>query len=697
MDDDRAGPAVSGPRAARVESPMLYAVTILLSAFLLFQVQPIIAKMILPWFGGSAAVWTVCMLFFQLLLVAGYVYSHWLVERLRPRAQSLVHIALLALALVSLPILPDPSWKPSGEADPSFRILGLLGAAVGVPYFLLATTSPLVQAWYARARDAALPYRLYALSNVGSMLALVSYPFVVEPWLPTRWQALGWSAAFVVFAAACGLLAWQARSLPAEVRAAADEAPAERPGLGRYALWAGLAAAASVLLLAFTSHLSQNVAPIPFLWVLPLALYLLSFILCFEGRNWYSRRNFMPLAAAGFVGVCVTLHRDYFHTELQLLIPLYCATLFCACMVCHGELARLKPHPRHLTAFFVAVAVGGALGGVFVGLVAPRVFPDLWELPVGIFAVAALAVLVLELDRDAFASLRAWRAAIGGAALYAAGLGVALGWLYGDLASGARVQARNFYAALRVSDSGIGADEMRTLTHGTITHGKQFRSPERRDWPTTYYGENSGVGRAIEARRAAGPVRIGVIGLGAGTLAAYGRPGDTIRIYEINPQVVELARREFSYLADAKGQVDVVLGDARLSLEREPPQGFDVLAVDAFSSDAIPVHLLTAEAFEVYFRHLKPGGVLAVHISNRYVDLKPVVKEAAARFGKAARVVEDESDPARGTFGTTWILVADDPRVFEQAPLAGAVEPLESDRSIRLWTDDYSDLYGILR
>jgi protein-L-isoaspartate O-methyltransferase len=277
------------------------------------------------------------------------------------------------------------------------------------------------------------------------------------------------------------------------------------------------------------------------------------------------------------------------------------------------------------------------------------------------------------------------------------GLATALAWIYADLAAGTRVLARNFYAALQVSDSGIGPEEMRLLTHGTITHGKQYRDPARRDWPTTYYGETSGVGRAIEALRAGGPTRIGVIGLGTGTLVAYGRAGDTVRVYELNPQVVELALREFTYLADSKARLQIVLGDARLSLEREPAQSFDLLAVDAFSSDAIPVHLLTAEAFEVYFRHLSARGILAVHISNRYLDLKPVLKAAAARFGKAARIVDDESDGARGTYGSTWVLLAGSPQIFAQAPLEGAAAPLDADRSIRMWTDDYSGLYGILK
>jgi len=676
---------------------MLSAITILLSAFLLFQVQPVIAKMILPWFGGSAAVWTSCMLFFQLLLVAGYLYSHWSIRALSARGQAMLHIALLAAGVAALPILPDAGWKPLGESDPSLRILGLLAATVGLPYFLLSTTSPLAQAWYARDRIGAMPYRLYALSNFGSMLALVSYPFVVEPWLPTRYQAWGWSAAFVAFAIACGMLAWRSRMLPAEVPKAALDEPPGKPGIRSSVLWVVLPAAASVLLLAFTSHLSQNVAPIPFLWVLPLTLYLLSFVLCFEGRGWYQRKYYMPLAGSGFVGVFLTLTGEFHHPQLWQMIPLYCATLFVVCMVCHGELARLKPHPRHLTAFFVMISIGGAAGGMFVGLIAPHAFRDLYELPAGMVLASALVAVVLALDWGGFRSLLGWRAAVGGSAVFMVGLAVALAWAYAHLASDAELLVRNFYAALRVYDSGEGVEAARFLTHGTITHGKQFRAPERRGWLTTYYGATSGVGRAIGALRGRGPIKIGVIGLGTGTLAAYGRPGDTVRIYEINPQVIQLAQREFSYLSDSKAKVELVLGDARLSLEREPEQGFDVLAVDAFSSDSIPVHLLTQEAFEVYFRHLRPGGILGVHISNRYLDLEPVVREAAARLKKAARLVDDDDDDDRGTYGSTWVLVADSPGVFARAPLDGAVTLLQSERKVRLWTDDYSDLWRILK
>jgi SAM-dependent methyltransferase len=676
---------------------MLHAFTIFLSAFLLFQVQPIIAKTILPWFGGSAAVWTTCMLFFQVLLVGGYLYSH-LVARAGARTQALVHSVLLAAAAAALPIVPDAAWKPAADSgDPGLHILLLLAATVGLPYFALSTTGPLVQVWYSRAKQGAAPYRLYALSNVGSMLALLTYPIVVEPWLPTRMQGLAWSAAFVAFAAACALIAWRSRGTPWEIPAGDAAAPPERPSATRWALWIALPAAASVLLLAFTSHLSQNVAPIPFLWVAPLGLYLLSFILTFDGSGWYRRRVYLPLLAAGCVGVTALLHSEFRHEQLWIIVPTFCATLFVACMVCHGELVRLKPHPRHLTGFFLAISVGGALGGVFVGLVAPRLFTNLYELPVGIVFTLALVAVVLALDRASFPAEPAWRAAVLGTALLAGVVGGTLYWIYADFASGARLMTRNFYGSMRVYDSGSGETAQRYLTHGTITHGKQFTAPERRRWITSYYSETSGVGRAIRALEQTGPIKVGVIGLGTGTLAAYGRAGDVFRLYEINPQVIDLAMKEFTFLTDSPAKIETALGDARLVLEREPPQHFDLLAVDAFSSDSIPVHLLTSEAFATYFRHLKPGGILAVHISNRYLDLKPVVLQAARRLGAHAQLVDEDSDDDRAVYGSTWVLLSRDESVFGRPPLAGATEALESNRRVRLWTDDYSDLFSILK
>ena len=670
---------------------ILYAVTIFLSAFLLFQVQPLIAKVILPWFGGSAAVWTTCMLFFQLLLLAGYVYSHAYV-RLRVPARRHIHIALLVLAAATLPLAASTAWKPEGGEDPTWRILGLLATSVGLPYFVLSTTGPLVQAWYARSHEGAAPYRLFALSNLGSMLALVSYPLAVEPLLTLGHQAAVWSGGFVLFALACAMLAWRSKAAEAQGLAGSDTGA---PGLGLKALWAALAACASLLLLAFTSHMTLNIAAIPFLWVLPLALYLLSFVLCFEASGWYRRWLFLPLLAAGLAGVCVTLTRS--NPSIWTLIPLYSATLFAACMVCHGELARSKPHPQHLTGFYLMLALGGAAGGVLVGLVAPKVFEDLYELPIGMVALSLLVTAALLRDR---ASVLHGRFSIAARVVFlalAVALAVALYKTYAENSADTRVTSRNFYGVLNVRDSGEGPDAMRALSHGTIIHGKQFLEPDRRDWPTSYYGLRSGVGLALLDARGHGPLRVGVVGLGAGTLAAYGRTGDVFRFYDINPEVVELARTEFTFLKDSPAKVEVALGDARLSLEREPVRNFDVLALDAFSSDAIPVHLLTVEAFKTYLRHLKPGGILAVHISNRYLDLVPVVQQAARHLSLELRQVENDDEDDVGVYRSDWMLLSASPAAFEGQLLKEAGERIDAVPLVKLWTDDYSDLYRILK
>jgi spermidine synthase len=671
---------------------ILFATTIFLSAFLLFQVQPLIAKMILPWFGGTAAVWTVCMLFFQLLLLAGYVYAH-ACARLRAPRQRFLHIALLLLAAATLPLAASAAWKPAGGEDPTWRIFGLLATSVGLPYFALSTTGPLVQAWYARSHPGKSPYRLFALSNLGSMLALLSYPAVVEPLLPLRLQTAIWSGGFVVFAILCTALAW--RSPGAGDAPAPAAAAAEKPGPGVQALWAGLACCASALLLAFTGYMSLNVAAIPLLWVLPLALYLLSFVLCFDASGWYRRWLFLPLLAAGFAAVCASLFKS--NPSIWMMIPLYSATLFAACMVCHGELARAKPDPRYLTGFYLMLALGGALGGMFVGLVAPNVFDELYELPIAMLALCVLVGLALYRDRS---SILHGRGAIPAGLVLAAltvTLGAGLTKVYRENSADTRVVTRNFYGVLTVSDSGEGPDAMRMLSHGTIVHGKQFLQDDRRDWPTTYYGMESGVGLAILEARARGRVRVGVVGLGSGTLAAYGRAGDVFRFYDINPKVVELARSEFSFLGDSPARVEVVLGDARLSLEREAGQNLDVLALDAFSSDAIPVHLLTSEAIQVYLRHLKPGGVLAVHISNRYLDLAPVVQQAARRLGLEVRQVVNDDDDDAGVYTSDWMLLSISPAPFEREPLRSAAQKIDAEPRVRLWTDDYSDLVHILK
>ena len=682
---------------------ILYALTIVVSAFLLFQVQPVIAKIILPWFGGSAAVWTVCMLFFQMALLLGYLYAHALVRYLKPRTQMLVHAGLLLVSALALPVYPSASWKPMGGEEPTLRILGLLAVTVGLPYFLLSTTGPLLQAWYARRFQGSMPYRLYALSNAGSMFALLSYPVLFEPRFTTHQQAWMWSAAYVVFVVLCAVTAiGSGRGVlagPGRDEAASADAAIVPPSAKKYLIWLLLPAVASVLLLAITNHLSQNVAAIPFLWVLPLSIYLLTFILCFEGSGWYRRNPYLQLLAVALGSMAYALSMDSTGSvPIRVMVPLFAMGLFTCCMVCHGELARLKPDPRYLTHFYVMIAAGGALGGLLVGLVAPHLFNALYEMPLGLVACAVLVVWVLRQDAE-LKWFQRWRQPVPIiAAVLTVALAVFVGLQIRSSVRGSRVLVRNFYGALRVRDSGPATqlDATRTLTHGTINHGEQFLNPARRDLPTTYYGPETGVGLAIRERGKTRAIRVGVIGLGTGTLAAYGRPGDYYRFYEINPLVLRLAHTEFSFLGDSKAKVEVAMGDARLSLERESPENFDVLAVDAFSSDSIPVHLLTLEAVELYFRHLRPDGVLAVHISNRYLDLAPVLEGETRVTGKLARLVDTDDDDTQDVFGATWVLMTSQASGFHSEELKNSTE-IGSHRTVRLWTDDYSNLFRILK
>ena len=670
------------PGAARLG---LHACTIFVSAFLLFQVEPVIAKIILPWFGGSAAVWTTCLLFFQLTLLLGYLYAHWTTERCRPRAQAWIHAGLLGASLLALPVLPGDGWRPSGTGNPILEILALLAATVGLPYFMLSTTGPLVQAWFARRHPGAAPYRLYALSNIASMLALLSYPVLVEPLVATRAQARLWSWAYLVFAA---LVLGAALRGPGEARPDPGGPAPPAPGPATWALWALLPACASALLMAVTNHLTQNVAAIPFLWVLPLCLYLLTFIVCFDREAWYRPILFMALTAAAAGGMAYALV-DFENLAIRPTLALFLAGLLFGYMVCHGELVRLKPHPRHLTAFYLMIALGGALGGLFVGVAAPTLFNGAYELP-----VALCACCILAAARWWSLGLRPWLRWAGPVA--AAAVTAALAWGVRAYIQDYRVLARNFYGGLRVMDTTQEGLPVRRLMNGAIDHGEQYLDPEYRRQATTYYGWDSGIGLALRSLERPG-LRAGFIGLGAGTLATYGRPGDTFRFYEINPLVLRLARTEFTFLRDSPAAVTCVLGDARLSLMREAPQQFDLLAVDAFSGDAIPVHLLTREAFELYFRHLRPDGLLAVHISNRYLDLGPVVERAAAALGKATLRVETGDDEANDICGATWVLVAGQPGLLQAHVLKGAGTPLNPQLGFRGWTDDYSNLFRVLK
>jgi hypothetical protein len=886
-----------------------YATTIFVSAFLLFQVQPLTGRFILPWFGGGPSIWTACMLFFQLVLLAGYLYSHLLTTFLKPRTQAIVHLVLIVLSLASLPIIPADSWKPSPETSPLRQILLLLSATVGIPYFLLSTTGPLMQRWFTRAVPGGSPWRLYALSNVGSLLALISYPFVFEPWLKLRTQAFSWSLVYSLYAglaALCALallkttrgeVAALANSPATTVRGPALESEIPRPRLHVMVLWLLLSASASVMLLATTNQLCIDVATVPFLWILPLALYLISFILCFDSPRWYDRRIYAILMLL-FSPLACKLLSDGPDAGIEQQLVIFPAILFACCMMCHGELYQLRPQPRWLTLYFVIVSAGGALGGVFVAILAPKLFHGYWEYHVGLFSCCAAGAAAIAIQKVWLRppSLLFWlRAAasaiqlaaltygyfnvvsenltdltdillkIGTATLLLAGLQItglfdtrprlvqaswiliallqllmlmitaryyapgivnialwgnciaalvipeaaavavvfalrnrpqpiinlslvvaasigtglilwgmfhfellsdyrltsivitaAAGLLMDFAARGIRgpgkpllglsliipaltllmilglrlkevaseetadqdivALSRNFYGVLRVRHEGADGDldvfgnpfpAYYSLKHGQISHGCQYQDDYWSKLPTTYYGEDSGFAIAVRIARYLAEttgerkLRVGTIGLGTGTIAAFGQPDEYFCFYDINPDVLALSTNKiFTYLRDSKATIDVRLGDARIVMEKDITDGvgqqFDVLAVDAFSSDAIPVHLLTAECAEIYAKHLRPGGILAVHISNRFLNLEPVARGMAEQLGWNAVLVENPNDDAQGVYASSWVLITNSPDVIEDPELTVHTSEWSDADWILKWTDDYSGLWQVI-
>ncbi len=756
---------------------LAYALTIFLGAFLLFQVQPLIGKYILPWFGGGPGVWTTCMLFFQVVLLGGYAYAHLISRCLRPRSQAGVHLLLLLGALALAYITPGDSCKPDGTGNPTVAILALLTTCLGLPYFVLSTTGPLLQHWFSRTKPDVSPYRLYALSNVGSLLALISYPFLFEPLLTRKAQAVGWAGGFVAYVFCCGFCAvklWQVN--PAADDLARTPASIPPPSTQTSALtkllWLLLPACASLLLLAVTNKLCQDVAVIPFLWVLPLALYLLSFVICFDNPRWYQRTPFVLALIAAMVAICWALFQGT-DAPLRAQVVIYAAGLFACCMVCHGELYRLRPAPNQLTSYYLMISAGGALGGLFVALAAPRLFNGLYELHWGLLLCGLLLLVICCLERtgenvgtwrrlgsaltlalfggfdQAIARLASHAGTISSKHAVTLRLGmwamlalilatwIARGrfqkfrhwrlisclWLSFGIAAlavtlhlqvrrsetEAVYRSRNFYGTLAVCEyrKSDPLGHYYLLQHGRITHGIQFTDPERSRWPTSYYCEGSGVALAM-AVLPAGPRHIGVIGLGTGTMAAFGRAGDSMRLYEINPEVQRLATSRFTYLSNSPAHIEVVMGDARLSLEREPPQQFDLLALDAFSSDAVPVHLLTKEAFDLYDRHMKPGGIIAVHISNRYIDLEPVVVNLARAFDYRLAIInleedeegyDEEGEESRWwRYASTWVLLSQDSSILNAEAIQTAATAVRTNLpSIPLWTDDFASVFQVLK
>ena len=673
----------------------LYAATIFVSAFLLFLVQPIIAKQILPWFGGAASVWATCLVFFQSVLLLGYAYADWTSRNLAPKRQAWLHIVLLGIGLALLPIIPDVSWKPGGEGDsgPTLTILGLLTATIGMQYFLVSATSPLVQAWFWRRFQTAVPYRLFALSNFASLLALLSYPVVIEPFLTLRGQSISWSFGFAVFALLCAATALASArgnvgAATGPAVAAGDGVDDRAPTMATRVLWIALSATGSCMLLAVTNHLTQNIAAVPFLWVVPLSLYLITFILCFDHPRWYQRTVFLVLTAV-MVPV-MTWYSD--SLNLWVAAPLYTAGLFIICMFCHGELYLLRPGPRHLTTFYLMLSIGGALGALLVGIGAPNLLEGYYELKI-VLVVCALLFLWRALD------VRRWVAGVA-AAITATTVGISL-YNVNYYLSDTRVIMRNFYGVVRTEDFPRPAP-FRAMYHGGIQHGGQLTDPEYRQVPITYFGPTSGYGRVF-ASLPDTPRRVGVVGLGAGVIAVYGRSGDIFRYYEIDPQVAAVATREFTFLNDSKAKSEIILGDGRLSLEREPDQKYDLLALDAFSGDSVPMHLLTREAMKTYIRHLKPDGVIVFQATNRFVDIAPVIARHAEEFGFKAVMVSDWPESTYKKAIDYWLSDTDqiiftrNEALLNSEKIKSVAQPIQTRSDIKRWTDDFYNLFQILK
>jgi spermidine synthase len=770
-----AEPAAIPPPTAKVR--LRYGVTIFCGAFLLFQVQLILGKYILPWFGGTPAVWTTCMLFFQLLLLGGYLYAHLLSTKLRARTQTVVHIAVLALSALLLalgalvwkaPLLPGPSWRPSSSDFPIAQILRLLLVGVGLPFLCLSASGPLLQNWFGRTHPGKSPYRLYALSNIGSLLGLLTYPVLVEPGFRLHAQAWLWSVGYIIFFAGFIACAKDVKA-PASGATAVAELELEiatTPSGGVQLLWFLLPGMASLMLLATTNLMCQEVAVVPFLWVLPLGLYLLSFIICFDNPKWYRREIFQVLLGVSFpMALIVLLSLD--NAPIVRQIWMLSLVLFACCMVCHGELVRVKPHPKFLTRFYLFISAGGAAGGVFVALIAPQIFAGFWEFHFGLVGCALLGMVALVRDRQSW-----WycnKAYVGSAILlgllltpefisryaglatipvtmyrwhYYPALTVLAVWAgfdtfrsakkepqyrrfnvaqFAALAVVAALSAslyaqvqfdkylairrdRNFYAAMMLRRKGTGLKSIE-LRHGQTSHGYQLYDQPKE--PTAYYTHNSGVGLLLDGLAVCHQPcshRYGIIGMGVGTLAVYAHPGDTMWFYEINPQVIAYslaADPYFTFIKDSAAKVVIVPGDARLSLDREfkesGSQYFDVLVVDAFSSDAIPIHLLTQEALEIYLEHLRgPDSVLAFHISNKMLDLSPVLASLAAHNHLAVARLHNRHSPDLGE-RSDWILLSKNPDALAYDSFRAHLDSMPPADPKLVWTDDYSDLFAVLR
>ncbi len=662
----------------------LYAITIFLSAFLLFVAEPMVAKQLLPTLGGSSAVWTTCLVFFSVVLLLGYLYAHWISSNFTPVRQALLHIALLTAAILTLGdhVRPGPS---AVSYHPALTVFRVLAAVIGLPYFVLSATTPLLTAWYAGIFEGTSPYRLFALSNLASLLALGSYPLFIEPGLTMRQQTALWVGGFLIFAVLCGAIAWQGR------RRMALSMPEAAASIGHpEPFWFLLALGGGMMLTAVTSHMSANIAAIPLLWLPPLGLYLLTFILAFQGAWQPVRSSLLRLVLVAVASMAYLLRDIRSQFPIAVSVPLFLIGLFVICFFLHGELYARRPAAAGMTRFYLAASAGGAAGTLLVGVIAPLVLRANYDLACTLVVVSLIALAAT------------WQDGWGLRILWGVGVTAAIVVLstqvrqYDD---DAVALMRNFYGTLRVRETHLPpqSDTDRQLLNGTIEHGAEWFAPQFRGQPLTYYSTNSGLGLAMRLCCGAGPKRVGVIGLGTGTVAAYGNAGDVIRFYEINPPVERLARHWFTFLHDSPAQTDVVLGDARLSLASEPSQHFNVIVVDAFSGDAIPVHLLTREALALYRRHLEPNGIVVFHVSNQYIDLEPVIAGIAGDADLHAVSVHTHADEQAGLYYADWVLVTANQAFLDQPEIVNNGFPTPLKAGARVWTDNYSSVFPLLK
>jgi hypothetical protein len=679
---------------------LAFALTIFTSAFLLFQIQPLITKFILPWFGGGTAVWAVSMLFFQSCLVAGYGYAHLSVRYLGLRRQTQLHIVFLLLALIQIPISPSELHGFDTAQNPTLQILSVLVRTIGVPFFVLSATAPLIQAWASSIQATTNPYRLYALSNVAALAALLSYPFIIEPMFNRQLQAQAWSFTFVVFIALCAyctfVTASRSKSYSPAPSTSGDKKT--RASIVSWLLWLLLPATAVTLLLSVTNQLTRDLVSIPFLWVLPLSVYLLTFIIAFDNERWYRRRLFLPLFAFSLAWILYLLIGEELNVTWTIIVFMF--TLFVLCMVCHGELYRLRPEANQLTGYYLMVALGGALGSALISVLMPIISDRYIELQIAASMSTILVALILikHVKVNVRASLTAGIPFQIALAIGATFIVLVFVQSARDKEPDIIYQARNFYGVLTVGRDNAGtSEEFLWLRNGNSYHGAQATAPLKNSLPITYYSPGSGIDMAMNFSTGQPKRHIGMIGLGIGTAISYAGVQDLVKVYEINPDVVEIAERHFTYLADTTADVKLVLGDARLSLEKELPQAFDIFVLDAFSSDAIPVHLLTREAFELYLKHLKPDGIIAVLISSWHFDFQPLLTEMARTLGLQSVLVSNASNSAQ-QWGSRWMILTKNDQFMSQEHIQLHKQNMpESISNVRLWTDDFSSPFQLLK